>query len=112
MLLLLTIRLEGISGCSDILVTPGASQDGSAMIAYNADDISLYGVLYHYPPTQGKQDEMVQVYDWDSGVSLYCISSSAMFMRRRNRAYTHLCFFLLETLGRDSSSQRDIQCGW
>jgi hypothetical protein len=39
------------------------------MIAYNADDVSLYGVLYHYPATQGKQGESVKVYDWDEGVS-------------------------------------------
>jgi dipeptidase len=57
------------SACSDILVTPGASADGSAMIAYNADDVSLYGVLYHYPASRNAQDEMVQVYDWDTGVS-------------------------------------------
>ena len=56
--------------CSDILVTPKASVDGSAMIAYNADDPALYGVLYHYPPTQGNNGSMVQVYEWDTGVSL------------------------------------------
>lgn len=39
------------------------------MIAYNADDIGLYGVLYHYPSTIGKGGEMLQVYDWDTGVS-------------------------------------------
>jgi hypothetical protein len=64
-----------VKACSDILVTPGASADGSAMIAYNADDVSLYGVLYHYPPTQGKEGEMLKVYDWDTGVSTrtqYC----------------------------------------
>lgn len=56
--------------CSDFLVTPGASEDGSAMIAYNADDAALYGVLYHYPATYNNtKDEMIQIYDWDSGVS-------------------------------------------
>eukprot|EP00934_Nitzschia_sp_Nitz4_P004232 Nitzschia sp. Nitz4//scaffold9_size221794//2765//4634//NITZ4_001310-RA/size221794-processed-gene-0.299-mRNA-1//-1//CDS//3329560893//4222//frame0 len=58
------------NACSDILVTPGASEDGSAMIAYNADDVSLFGYLYHYPATSGKQDEMVQIYEWDSGKHL------------------------------------------
>jgi hypothetical protein len=49
----------------------GASQDGSAMIAYNADDAALYGVLYHYPATQNNhKDQVVEIYDWDTGVSV------------------------------------------
>lgn len=63
------VGIQTVTACSDILVTPGASEDGSAMIAYNADDVSLFGYLYHYPPTQGKAGEMIQVYEWDSGVS-------------------------------------------
>jgi hypothetical protein len=40
------------------------------MIAYNADDAALYGVLYHYPATQNNPtDEVLQIYDWDTGVS-------------------------------------------
>jgi len=57
-----------VEACSDVLVTPGASEDGSAMIAYNADDAALYGVLYHYPATQNNTgDEVVEIYDWDTG---------------------------------------------
>jgi hypothetical protein len=42
------------------------------MIAYNADDAALYGVLYHYPATQNNtKDEVVEIYDWDTGVSVY-----------------------------------------
>ena len=55
--------------CSDILVTPKASKDGSAMIAYNADDVSLFGVLYHYSRTQGLEGESIRIYEWDTGVS-------------------------------------------
>ena len=47
------------------------------MIAYNADDVRLFGYLYHYPPTQGKQGEMLQVYEWDSGVSIAARSNGA-----------------------------------
>ncbi len=67
---LLLLLLTSGYACSDFLVTPGASEDGSAMIAYNADDAALYGVLYHYPATYNNtEDKMVQIYDWDSGVS-------------------------------------------
>ena len=56
--------------CSDFLVTPGASDDGSAMIAYNADDVGLKGVLYHYPATKGNDpNETIPIYEWDTGVS-------------------------------------------
>ena len=41
------------------------------MIAYNADDAALYGVLYHYPATQNNhKDQVVEIYDWDTGVSV------------------------------------------
>ena len=35
--------------CTNILVSKGASKDGSTMIAYNADSGGLYGSLGHYP---------------------------------------------------------------
>ena len=66
---LLSYYYVATEACSDILVTPGASEDGSAMIAYNADDVSLYGVLYHYPAAHGKEGESRSIYEWDTGVS-------------------------------------------
>ena len=62
--------LAVVEACSDVLVTPGASSKGDAMIGYIADDPALYGVLYHYPPTtNNNEDDKVDVYDWDTGVS-------------------------------------------
>ena len=56
--------------CTDFLVTPGASADGSAMIAYNADDVGLKGVLYHYPATTNNNPrDSIPIYEWDTGVS-------------------------------------------
>ncbi|KAL3917980.1 MAG: hypothetical protein SGILL_004458 [Bacillariaceae sp.] len=38
------------------------------MIAYNADDVGLKGVLYHYPATQNNNPlDTIQVYEWDTG---------------------------------------------
>lgn len=68
-ILSLLAQFHSVYTCSDILVTPGASEDGSAIIAYNADDVRLFGYLYHYPSTQGNQGEKIQIYEWDSGVS-------------------------------------------
>jgi dipeptidase len=58
--------------CTDILVTPDASLDGSVMIAYNADSPTLYGVVYHYPSTNttsttSTTSTLRDIYDWDSG---------------------------------------------
>lgn len=63
--------------CTDILVTPGASVDGSSMIAYNADSPTLYGVLYHYPAISAHVETVLQVYDWDSGVHMGAIPQVA-----------------------------------
>ena len=62
--------------CTDILVTPGASKDSSAMIAYNADSANLYGTIYQYPATNvsinsnSTTTTMRSIYDWDTGVYL------------------------------------------
>jgi dipeptidase len=64
--------------CTDILVTPGASSDGSSMIAYNADSPTLYGSLYHYPRTKAGNSTSKQrkVFDWDSGAYLGLIDET------------------------------------
>jgi dipeptidase len=56
--------------CSNILVSPEASADGSTIIAYNADAASLYGSLYHYPKSDNVEGTMRKTYDWDTGAYL------------------------------------------
>jgi len=56
--------------CTNFLVTPGASEDGSSMISYAADSHALYGGLYHNVATTYPPGTMLKVYDWDSGVYL------------------------------------------
>jgi len=51
--------------CSNILVTKGASTSGT-LIGYNADSISLFGELYHFPAAKHEQGEMRKIIDWDS----------------------------------------------
>ena len=54
--------------CTNLLITPGASADGSTIISYNADSATLYGMLYHYDAKADiPADTMRDVYDWDSG---------------------------------------------
>jgi hypothetical protein len=47
------------NACSNFLVTPKASTDGSTLIAYNADSDSLYGTMGHYPAGIHTPGEMV-----------------------------------------------------
>ena len=58
------------SGCSNIIVSPGASTDGSSIVSYNADSGSLYGSLYHYPKQDHADGTLRKIYDWDTGVYL------------------------------------------
>ena len=72
--LLCALLISQSAGCTDILVTPGASADGPAMIAYYADSPTLYCTISHYPATNitgnttANAKVMRKVYDWDSGV--------------------------------------------
>jgi dipeptidase len=57
--------LPGYS-CTNILVSKGASSDGSVMISYVADSHTLYGELYYRPASDNPKDSKMQIYDWDS----------------------------------------------
>jgi len=56
--------------CTNFLVTPGASEDGSSMISYAADSHALYGGLYHMPAQDHQPGEMLDINDWDTGVPI------------------------------------------
>ncbi|MEN8155956.1 MAG: C69 family dipeptidase [Bacteroidota bacterium] len=53
-------------GCTNFLVTPGASVNGSAMITYAADAHVLYGELYFRPAADYPPGAMMDVYEWDT----------------------------------------------
>ncbi len=55
------------TACTSILVTKGASKDGSTMISYAADSHVLYGELYFRPAADYPAGTMVKVYEWDTG---------------------------------------------
>ena len=52
--------------CTNFLVTPGASLNGSAMITYAADSHVLYGELYYRPAADYPPGTLVDVYEWDT----------------------------------------------
>ena len=53
--------------CTNILVTKGASKDGSTMVSYSADSHQLYGELYFRPAGVYPKGTMVKIYEWDTG---------------------------------------------
>ena len=54
-------------GCTNLIITKGASADGSTFIAYAADSHELYGELYLQPGGVFPPGTMRDVVDWDSG---------------------------------------------
>jgi dipeptidase len=71
--LLLTVLLSGIlpeqtvNGCTNFIISKGASKDGSVMITYSADSHVLYGELYFWPAKKWPAGAMLDVYEWDTG---------------------------------------------
>ena len=53
--------------CTNVLVTKGASADGSNMISYAADSHQLYGELYFAPAGVWNPGDMRQINEWDTG---------------------------------------------
>ena len=53
--------------CTNVLVTKGASTDGSNMISYAADSHQLYGELYFAPAGTWAEGAMRQINEWDTG---------------------------------------------
>ena len=52
--------------CTNFLVTPGASVNGTSMITYAADSHVLYGELYFRPAADYPPGTMLDVYEWDT----------------------------------------------
>ncbi len=54
-------------GCTNFLITKGASVDGSTMITYAADSHTLYGELYYQPAQDFPAGALRDIYEWDTG---------------------------------------------
>jgi len=63
----LAIPYQSVLGCTNFLITKGASIDGSVMITYSADSHTLYGELYYKPAKDYLKDTMLDIYEWDTG---------------------------------------------
>ena len=64
-MLSMTASLES-DACTNVIITPGASADGSSMVSYAADSHALFGELYFHPAADWKLGSRLRVVDWDS----------------------------------------------
>ena len=62
----LFITQDAIS-CTNLLISKGATTDGSTMISYNADSHVLYGELYYRPAADYPEGSWFDIYEWDTG---------------------------------------------
>ena len=62
LLILGSVRADA---CTNIIVTKGASADGSCMVTYAADSHQLYGELYFRPAADWPKGATLDIYDWD-----------------------------------------------
>ncbi|MEZ5106880.1 MAG: C69 family dipeptidase [Draconibacterium sp.] len=66
-LVLLLTNYQVSNGCTNFLITKGATVDGSTMITYAADSHTLYGELYFQPAQDYTAGAMRDIYEWDTG---------------------------------------------
>ncbi len=62
--LLLALSVTAGYACTNLIVTKGASTDGSLMVTYAADSYTRYGTLVHYPAAKHKPGEMRRILQW------------------------------------------------
>lgn len=85
--------------CTNVLVTKGASTDGSNMISYAADSHQLYGELYYKPASGWKLGEMLKIYEWDTGRYLGEIPQSSYTYQRVGNMNEHQLIIAETTYG-------------
>ena len=76
------ISMTESHACTNVLVTKGASTDGSNMISYAADSHQLYGELYFAPAGTWNEGDMRQINEWDTGKYLGLIPQPARTYQR------------------------------
>ena len=60
--------------CTNVIVTPGASADGSSIISYAADSHMLFGELYFRPAGRFAAGSRLAIHEWDTGKPLGSIA--------------------------------------
>lgn len=67
-----------VDGCTNFLISKGASADGSTMITYAADSHDFFGALSFLPPGVHPEGAMRDVFEWDTGKYLGQIKEASV----------------------------------
>ena len=86
-IIMLTAAILGFAeintdACTNVLITKGASVDGSNMISYAADSHLLFGELYFAKAGVWNAGEMRRIEDWDTGKYLGDIPQASRTYQR------------------------------
>lgn len=87
------------NACSNILVTKGASADGSCMVSYAADSHQLYGELYYLKGGFWDKGAMRDVVEWDTGKFLGRIPQAPVTYKRVGNMNEHQLIVAETTYG-------------
>ena len=87
------------NACTIVLVTKGASTDGSNMVSYAADSHQLYGELYYAPAGVWKAGDMRQINEWDTGKYLGMIPQVGRTYQRVGNMNEHQLIIAETTYG-------------
>ena len=63
----MTLLSSESKACTNVLVTKGASTDGSNMVSYAADSHQLFGELYYKKAGFWKAGDLRKINEWDTG---------------------------------------------
>ena len=85
--------------CTNVLVTKGASIDGSNMISYAADSHQLFGELYYEPAGVWSEGDMRRIDEWDTGKFLGYIPQVARTYQRVGNMNEHQLIIAETTYG-------------
>ena len=61
---------QSADACSNVIISRGASADGSCMVSYAADSHGLFGELYFRPAGRFRAGSTLAIRDWDSNKPL------------------------------------------
>jgi len=62
----MALSLQEGNTCTNVIITSGASKDGSVLVSYAADSHYLFGELYFHPAADWAAGSPLKIYDWDS----------------------------------------------
>lgn len=67
LILLVFSRIPEVFACTNLIVTKGASSDGSVMITYAADSHTRYGAMAFYPAADHQPGDVCEVFHYENG---------------------------------------------